>query len=168
MRPQDVLQVQKPAWESEDVTMLRDMTMRFVENEIVPNYEKYEKQEMVDRELWNLAGENGLLCAAMPEEFGGAGGTYAHEAAIIEALGHGGGDGFGAALHCIAALAFRSAACREPRRRRSGRRDEHRDCSPRPCTEIDSGPDRSQGARNYRSPGGHGDTVGDRCSSRSP
>lgn len=99
MRPQDVLQVQKPAWESEDVTMLRDMTMRFVENEIVPNYEKYEKQEMVDRELWNLAGENGLLCAAMPEEFGGAGGTYAHEAAIIEALGHGGGDGFGAALH---------------------------------------------------------------------
>jgi acyl-CoA dehydrogenase len=35
----------------------------------------------------------------MPEEFGGAGGTFAHESAIIEALGHAGVDGFGIALH---------------------------------------------------------------------
>ncbi|MFZ1815392.1 MAG: acyl-CoA dehydrogenase family protein [Rhizobiaceae bacterium] len=99
MHPSSILGVAKPSWESEDVTMLRDMAARFVENEITPNYERYEQQEMVDRALWNKAGANGLLCAAVPEEFGGAGGSYAHEAVIIEALGHGGTDGFGAALH---------------------------------------------------------------------
>ena len=99
MLPSDVLGVPKPEWETEDVSMLRDMAGRFVENEIVPHYDRFEKQEMVDRELWNMAGENGLLCAAMPEEYGGAGGTYAHEAAIIDALAHNGTDGFGCVLH---------------------------------------------------------------------
>ena len=45
------------------------------------------------------AGAAGLLCASMPEEYGGSGGSYAHETAIIEALGHVGVDGFGIALH---------------------------------------------------------------------
>ena len=35
----------------------------------------------------------------MPEEYGGSGGTFAHESAIIEAIGHVGVDGFGIALH---------------------------------------------------------------------
>ena len=99
MRPIEVLDVERPAWESEDVAMLRDMATRFTENEIVPRYEEFEAAEMVSRDIWEKAGENGLLCAAMPEEYGGAGGTYAHEVAIIEALGHAGADGFGAALH---------------------------------------------------------------------
>ncbi len=99
MRPQEVLQVPKPAWESEDVAMVRDMAEKFLEAEIAPHYESYEKNEIVPRSDWEKAGANGLLCAAMPEEFGGAGGSYAHEVAIIEALGHTGVDGFGIALH---------------------------------------------------------------------
>lgn len=35
----------------------------------------------------------------MPEEYGGAGGSFAHESAIIEAIGHVGVDGFGIGLH---------------------------------------------------------------------
>jgi hypothetical protein len=35
----------------------------------------------------------------MPEEYGGSGGTYAHESAILEAISHVGVDGFGIALH---------------------------------------------------------------------
>jgi acyl-CoA dehydrogenase len=54
---------------------------------------------MVDRSAWEGAGAAGLLCASMPEEYGGSGGTYAHEAAIIEALSRTGTDGFGIALH---------------------------------------------------------------------
>ncbi|MCB1423614.1 MAG: acyl-CoA dehydrogenase family protein [Nitratireductor sp.] len=99
MRPIEVLDVARPAWETEDVAMLRDMALRFFENEVMPRYGDFEKAEIVSRDIWETAGANGLLCAAMPEEYGGAGGNYAHEAAIIESIGHAGTDGFGAALH---------------------------------------------------------------------
>ena len=79
--------------------MLYDMATRFLETEIAPRYEAFEKAEKFDRESWTKAGENGLLCASMPEEYGGAGGTFAHESAIIEAISHVGVDGFGIALH---------------------------------------------------------------------
>jgi acyl-CoA dehydrogenase len=99
MHAREALNVPKPAWETEDVGMLRDMAERFLETEIAANYETYEKDKIVPRSAWEEAGKNGLLCAAMPEEYGGAGGTYAHEAAIIEAISHIGVDGFGIALH---------------------------------------------------------------------
>lgn len=95
----DLLRTKPPSWHTEDVRMLRDMADRFFEAEILPQYEAFEKAEMVSREAWEKAGEAGLLCACMPEEYGGAGGTYAHEAAIIESMGNIGVDGFGTALH---------------------------------------------------------------------
>ncbi|MEO0327580.1 MAG: acyl-CoA dehydrogenase family protein [Pseudomonadota bacterium] len=99
MQPAEVLSFPKPAWMDDEVSLVSDMANRFMENEIAPNYDQYEKDEIVPRSDWEKAGANGLLCAAMPEEYGGAGGTYAHEAAIIEAIGHHGVDGFGIALH---------------------------------------------------------------------
>ena len=94
-----ILGVPAPEWMDDELVMLQDMATRFLENEIAPNYERYEKQEIVDRDAWEKAGATGLLCASMPEDYGGAGGTYAHEAVIAEALGHVGVDGFGIALH---------------------------------------------------------------------
>ncbi len=91
--------VATPAWETEDVAMLRDMAVKFLEAEVAPHYDEYEKNEIVPRSVWEKAGANGLLCASMPEEYGGAGGTYAHEAAISESIGHVGVDGFGIGLH---------------------------------------------------------------------
>ncbi len=97
--PASILSVSRPEWESEDVAMVRDMATKFLEAEVAPHYDEYEKAEIVPKAVWRKAGENGLLCASMPEEYGGAGGTYAHEAAITEAIGHVGVDGFGIALH---------------------------------------------------------------------
>ncbi|MEK1889034.1 MAG: acyl-CoA dehydrogenase family protein [Phyllobacterium sp.] len=99
LRPEEVLGVPKPAWKTDDVVMLEDMATKFLEAEVLPHYDRFEKQEIFDRSVWELAGENGLLCASMPEEYGGAGGTYAHESAILEAISHVGTDGFGIALH---------------------------------------------------------------------
>ncbi|WP_404863792.1 acyl-CoA dehydrogenase family protein [Georhizobium sp. MAB10] len=99
IQPSEVLGTPLPAWRTDDVAMLEDMATRWLEDEIAPHYERFEKQEMVDRESWTKAGEAGLLCASMPEEYGGSGGSYAHEAVIIEALGRTGTDGFGIALH---------------------------------------------------------------------
>ena len=99
--PAEILGLPKPAWAGEDVAMLYDMATRFLDEEIAPRYDEFEKNEMVDRESWDKAGAAGLLCASMPEEYGGSGGTFAHESAIIEALGHVGVDGFGIALHNV-------------------------------------------------------------------
>ncbi len=99
LRPEEVLGVPKPDWKTDDVVMLEEMATKFLEAEVLPHYDRFEKQEIFDRSVWELAGENGLLCASMPEEYGGAGGTYAHESAILEAISHVGVDGFGIALH---------------------------------------------------------------------
>jgi acyl-CoA dehydrogenase len=99
VRPEDVLGVPKPDWKTDDVVMLQEMAAKFLEAEVLPHYDRFEKQEIFDRSVWELAGKNGLLCASMPEEYGGAGGTYAHESAILEAISHVGVDGFGIALH---------------------------------------------------------------------
>ncbi len=97
--PSEVLDLPPAPWMDDELTMLADMSRKFFEAELIPDYEKFEEQEKVDRAVWEKAGEAGLLCASMPEEHGGAGGTYAHEAIIAEALGHVGGDGFGICLH---------------------------------------------------------------------
>ena len=97
--PAEILELPKPVWAADEVTMLYDMASRFLSEEVAPHYDDYEKNEIVDRSAWEKAGAAGLLCASMPEEYGGAGGTYAHESAIAEAIGHVGVDGFGIALH---------------------------------------------------------------------
>jgi acyl-CoA dehydrogenase len=97
--PATILELPKPRWVSDDVAMLYDMATRFLSDEIAPNYDAFEKAEIFDRASWEKAGANGLLCASMPEEYGGSGGTFAHESAIIEAISHVGVDGFGIALH---------------------------------------------------------------------
>ena len=54
---------------------------------------------MYDREVWTKAGAAGLLCPALPEEYGGVGGSFAHEAVIARQLSLAGFDSFGAPLH---------------------------------------------------------------------
>ena len=73
--PREALQVPSPEWRQDDVAMLEDMANRFMAEEVAPHYERFEKQEKVDRETWEKAGEAGLLCASMPEAYGGGGGT---------------------------------------------------------------------------------------------
>ena len=97
--PADILSLPRAGWAGDEVAMLYDMSTRFLSEEIAPHYDTYEKNEIVDRSAWEKAGAAGLLCASMPEEYGGSGGTYAHESVIAEALGHVGVDGFGIALH---------------------------------------------------------------------
>jgi alkylation response protein AidB-like acyl-CoA dehydrogenase len=53
--------------------LFRKSVRLFTEREIVPNFDRWERERMVDRELYLKAGEAGLLGMAIPEEFGGAG-----------------------------------------------------------------------------------------------
>ncbi|MEM1199796.1 MAG: acyl-CoA dehydrogenase family protein [Pseudomonadota bacterium] len=94
-----VLNTPKPDWMSEDLELLADASGRLFENEYVPHYERWEEQGAFDRSAWTMAGEAGLLCAEMPEEYGGAGGSFAHDAVITHQITNKGIDGFGLPLH---------------------------------------------------------------------
>ena len=74
---QDPLNVPRPDFlEREDVRIFEDAVRGFMARECVPNAEAWEKAGMVDREIWTKAGEAGILCPSVPEEYGGAGGDW--------------------------------------------------------------------------------------------
>ncbi|MEM9014515.1 MAG: acyl-CoA dehydrogenase family protein [Pseudomonadota bacterium] len=84
---------------SDDHLLFQENFRRFVEKEIVPHHDRWEEQQQVDRELWTKAGEQGFLCTAMPEEYGGAGADRFISAIIIEELARAGANGPGFNLH---------------------------------------------------------------------
>ncbi|MCV7348614.1 acyl-CoA dehydrogenase family protein [Mycobacterium parmense] len=64
-----------------------------------PHSERFAEQHHVDRAVWERAGELGLLCMSMPVEYGGGGGTFAHEAVLLEEQARIGDSSWGAGLH---------------------------------------------------------------------
>jgi acyl-CoA dehydrogenase len=86
-------------WMDADLDALRELGRAFYEKEVRPHIDKFAEQHHVDRDLWNKAGDLGLLCLSIPEEYGGGGGTFAHEVVMIEEQGRIGDTAWGAALH---------------------------------------------------------------------
>ncbi|MCU1683918.1 MAG: acrC 7 [Amycolatopsis sp.] len=86
-------------WVDDEVAALKDMARKFFDTEGAPNRERWEQQQHIDREFWLKAGKLGLLCAAIPVEYGGGGGSIAHDLAIFEAASASGETGFGNHAH---------------------------------------------------------------------
>lgn len=78
------------SWVDDELRILHDAAYGFTKSEFDPKREAWEKQGLCDREAWRQAGQAGLLCASIPEEYGGAGGNYFHEAIILDAMMRGG------------------------------------------------------------------------------
>jgi acyl-CoA dehydrogenase len=78
-----MMQATRP-WMDEELAMLRDSARRFFERECVPQEARWRAQHHADRDIWNKAGAAGLLCASIPEQYGGGGGSFLHEAVICE------------------------------------------------------------------------------------
>ena len=95
----DALSLPRPAWMTEDLVLLEEQARKFLGAELVPHTERWREQGMMDRAAWNKLGDAGLLCAGIPEEYGGAGGTFAHETVINREFALAGLDQIGAPLH---------------------------------------------------------------------
>ncbi|TYO98425.1 acyl-CoA dehydrogenase [Geothermobacter ehrlichii] len=94
----------EPTWMDDELRILRDSVRQFYLEEFVPHYERWCEQGVVDREAWIKAGEMGILLPSIPEEYGGAGGTFAHDVVIQEELYRLGITGFNVNVHgCILA-----------------------------------------------------------------
>lgn len=77
----------------------RETVRKFYAKEVVPNIEKYEQQQHVDRGLWNKAGAMGLLCATMPEAYGGSGVDRLYSMILIEEQAYAMDSSTGFSLH---------------------------------------------------------------------
>ena len=95
----EAISLPRPAWMTEDLIVLEDQARRFVASEFTPHLDQWHEDHFYPREVWTKTGAAGLLCASMPEEYGGAGGTFAHEAVINRELSLAGFDTSGAPLH---------------------------------------------------------------------
>lgn len=74
----------------------RRTARNFFEKEVYPHWERWEAQQHIDRETWKKAGDAGLLCVAIPEEYGGMGADRLFAAIVMEeqARVHASGPGF--------------------------------------------------------------------------
>jgi alkylation response protein AidB-like acyl-CoA dehydrogenase len=84
----------------EEHLMFRDAVRRFVVQEIEPFHEQWEEDGVVSREIWQQAGQLGLLCMDVPEVYGG-GGTedFRYNAIVTEEIIRVGASGVGFGLH---------------------------------------------------------------------
>ena len=86
-------------WMNDELEALGDATRKFFTKEFAPNEDRWWKQGHIDRDAWKKAGEMGLLCASIPVEYGGGGGSFAHEAVITFEMVRGLISSFGNNVH---------------------------------------------------------------------
>lgn len=79
--------------------LFRQTVARFFDEEVTPHHDRWEEQGFVDREIWTKAGTLGLLCATMPEAYGGSAVDRRYSAILLEEQGYRGISGVGFALH---------------------------------------------------------------------
>ena len=85
----------------EEHRLFREKARRFCEREIAPHHAQWEKDHCVSREAWRKAGQAGLLCCWMPEQYGGGGTNFLFDVIFAEELGRIGATGPGFPLHSL-------------------------------------------------------------------
>jgi acyl-CoA dehydrogenase len=94
------------SWEDADLQTYRASVARFIAHEMLPGDEEARRRGHVGHALWRRAGELGFLCADIPQEWGGGGGDFRHEAVFYEEMARHGLSGMSTSVHAIVAHYF--------------------------------------------------------------
>ncbi len=99
--------------------LFRETFRKFVQKEITPHYDQWEKDGVVSREVWRKAGDGGFLCMAAPVEYGGAGiGDFRYNVVINEEVARVGSKGVALTLHNDVIFPYLLRLCNEEQKRR--------------------------------------------------
>lgn len=89
---------ERTIYEAEHETF-RETVRRFTQDHILPHHDQWEIDGQISREAWAAAGEHGILCPTVTEEYGGAGADFLYATIVIEELARVGASGPGFYLH---------------------------------------------------------------------
>src|SRR6185503_3668766 len=103
-------------WMNDEARMFRHSVRQFVEKEFAPHQARWRERRGPDADAWVRAGRAGILLADVPEEFGGGGGSFAHEAVVLEELARAGVH-FGCAIQSTVAHYILAYGTEEQKRR---------------------------------------------------
>ena len=105
------------SWTDPDLDQWRDTCVRFIETELEPGDAAARERGDVGKAVWRKAGELGLLCADIPEQWGGAGGDFRHEAVFYEECSRRALTGMATSVHAIVAHYFLNHGTDDQKRR---------------------------------------------------
>ncbi|GIF38283.1 acyl-CoA dehydrogenase family protein [Actinoplanes xinjiangensis] len=86
-------------WRKPEHDDLAELARTFFTKEVLPHAARLEQQGHPDREHYRRAGELGLLGLSVPEEYGGGGGDFTHEATLLHEQTLAGEGSLGIAVH---------------------------------------------------------------------
>jgi alkylation response protein AidB-like acyl-CoA dehydrogenase len=90
------------AWmEPFEVRALGEVAEKFFANHINSERDRWEREHLIDPSVWRTAGSLGLLCCAIPEKYGGGGGTLAHDFMVMHEQSRANLLGWGGGQHSI-------------------------------------------------------------------
>jgi long-chain-acyl-CoA dehydrogenase len=97
----------------------RQTARTFLEREVKPYHDQWEKDGQVDREVWRKAGEAGLLCFDVDEQYGGAGvKDFRYNVVFTEEITRAGASGVGFPVHNDVIVPYISALADDEQKQR--------------------------------------------------
>jgi acyl-CoA dehydrogenase len=105
-------------WRLQEHDDLAGLARTFFTKEVVGEQARFEAQGHPDPALYRRAGELGLLGLSVPEEYGGGGGGFLHEAVLLEEQAYAGDGALGLGVHCGIVLGYLLAYGSQEQKRR--------------------------------------------------
>jgi alkylation response protein AidB-like acyl-CoA dehydrogenase len=109
----------KPSIYTQEHEDFRGTVREFLEREVVPHHDQWEKDGQVSREVWTRAGAQGLLCFDVDEEYGGAGvKDFRYNMVVAEEISRVGASGLGFPVHTDVIVPYLSSLGTDEQKRR--------------------------------------------------